>query len=175
MRKIRLQYVRKGSNNLSNYTRNACMRKVAKWNEANKANRSETKTIFCLFVAQTEAKIMQNGSGFASTSHGCPPDFTVILYGLLLGENNLTSACHGDRKPDIFRPDLLFQQKELFRAAPTQERPVKTQKKRFYPVFWVLLLIYTVGTKAWAISCFLQTGVLTRAFYKSTSFHTTRF
>jgi hypothetical protein len=42
------------------------MRKDAKQNEA---KQSEMKRKFCLFVSQTEAKIMRNGLCFASISH----------------------------------------------------------------------------------------------------------
>jgi hypothetical protein len=42
------------------------MRKDAKQNEAKK---SEMKRNFCVFVSQTEAKIMRNGLRFASISH----------------------------------------------------------------------------------------------------------
>jgi hypothetical protein len=42
------------------------MRKDA---ERNEAKQSEMKQKFCLFVSQTEAKIMQNGLRLASISH----------------------------------------------------------------------------------------------------------
>jgi hypothetical protein len=37
--------------------------------EKNEAKQSEMKRKFCLFVSQTEAKIMRNGLRFASISH----------------------------------------------------------------------------------------------------------
>jgi hypothetical protein len=48
------------------------MRKDAKQNEV---KQSEMKRKFCLFVSQTEAKIMQNGLCFASISHEAKKKF----------------------------------------------------------------------------------------------------
>jgi hypothetical protein len=62
--KIRLQYKRKGSEKYEN--ENASYTKRC---EKNEAKQSEMKRNFCLFVSQTEAKIMRNGLRFASISH----------------------------------------------------------------------------------------------------------
>jgi hypothetical protein len=48
------------------------MRKDAKQNEE---KQSEMKRKFCLFVSQTEAKIMRNGLRFASISHEAKKKF----------------------------------------------------------------------------------------------------
>jgi tRNA U34 5-methylaminomethyl-2-thiouridine-forming methyltransferase MnmC len=42
----------------------------------NEAKQSEMKRKFCLFVSQTEAKIMRNGLRFASISHEAKKKFT---------------------------------------------------------------------------------------------------
>jgi hypothetical protein len=58
-------------------------RKIRKWYrkcyakrcEKNEAKQSEIKRNFCLFVSQTEAKIMRNGLRFASISHEAKKKF----------------------------------------------------------------------------------------------------
>jgi hypothetical protein len=58
-----------GSNTSEKEAKNSKMipKMLAMRKEAKK--RSETKRKFCLFVSQTEAKIMRNGLCFASISH----------------------------------------------------------------------------------------------------------
>jgi hypothetical protein len=68
--KIRLQYKRKGSEKFENDTENT-LRKEAK----KEAKQSEMQRKFCLFVSQTEAKIMRNGLCFASISHEAKTKF----------------------------------------------------------------------------------------------------
>jgi hypothetical protein len=70
--KIRLQYKQKGSEKFKNDTENASYAKRCKKNEA---KQSEMKRKFCLFVSQTEAKIMRNGLCFASISHEAKKKF----------------------------------------------------------------------------------------------------
>jgi hypothetical protein len=66
MRKFSSNTSEKEAKNLKIIPKMLDMRKDAKQNEA---KQSEMKRKFCLFVLQTEAKIMRNGLRFASISH----------------------------------------------------------------------------------------------------------
>jgi hypothetical protein len=69
---IQAKRKRKGSEKFENDTENAS---YAKRYEKNEVKQSEMKRNFCLFVSQTEAKIMQNGLRFASISHEAKKKF----------------------------------------------------------------------------------------------------
>jgi hypothetical protein len=66
MRKFGFNTSEKEAKNSKMIPKMLAMRKDAKQNEA---KQSEMKRKFCLFVSQTEAKIMRSGLRFASISH----------------------------------------------------------------------------------------------------------
>jgi uncharacterized protein YacL (UPF0231 family) len=66
MRKFGSNTSEKEAKNSKMIPKMLAMRKDAK---KNKAKQSEMKRNFCLFVSQTEAKIMRNGLRFASIKH----------------------------------------------------------------------------------------------------------
>jgi hypothetical protein len=72
MRKFGSNTSEKEAKNLKMIPKMLAMRKDTKRNEAKK---SEMKRKFCLFVSQTEAKIMRNGLHFALILHEAKKKF----------------------------------------------------------------------------------------------------